>query len=80
MEKNLTLTLQMDEDLVQATQEYAAEHQITIEQLIIAYLERLIQQQKPATDLPILRRLSGILPANVSKEDYQAYLVKKYDQ
>ncbi len=80
MENVSKLTVRLNKNLIEDTKQYAEQHQTTVTQLIAAYL-RYVTRQKPAPDdLPILKRLSGILPANVSTDAYQDYLVEKYDR
>ena len=80
MESVSKLTVRLNRRLIEDTKRYAAQHQTTVTQLIAAYL-RYVTSQKPAPDdLPILKRLSGILPADVSTDVYQEYLVEKYDR
>lgn len=79
MENVSKLTVRLNRTLIEDTKRYAEQHQTTVTQLIAAYL-RFVTRQKPAPDdFPILNRLSGILPANVSTDAYQDYLVEKYD-
>lgn len=80
MENVSKLTVRLDRALIEDTKQYAEQHRTTVTQLIAAYLRYLTRQEPAPTDLPILKRLSGILPADVSTEAYQDYLVEKYDR
>jgi hypothetical protein len=79
MENVSKLTIRLNRHLIEDTKQYAAQHQTTVTQLIAAYLRYVTGQQQSPDDLPILRRLSGILPADVAMEAHQDYLVEKYD-
>ncbi len=72
------LTIRLDKSLIEDAKQYAAHHQTTVTQLIATYL-RYLTRQEPAPDaLPVLNRLSGILPEDVSTDAYQNYLAEKY--
>ena len=71
------LTVRVPRDLLENVKRYAAENNTTITDLIEAYLRR-IPPEEPLDDAPIVRRLSGILPENVSIQDYHEHLDEKY--
>lgn len=73
------LTVRVPRDLLENVKRYAAENNTTITDLIEAYLRR-IPVEEPLNDAPIVRRLSGILPENVSLQDYREHLEEKYGQ
>ena len=73
------LTVRVPRDLLENIKRYAAENNTTITDLIEAYLRRIPAQQS-LDDAPIVRRLSGILPANASLQDYREHLEEKYGQ
>ena len=73
------LTVRVPRDLLENIKRYAAENNTTITDLIEAYLRRIPAQQS-LDDAPIVRRLSGILPTNVSLQDYREHLEGKYGQ
>lgn len=62
VEQISNLTIHIDKRLIEAIEVYAKKHNTTVTQLIAEYLYYLVQQDKSITDLPVLRRLSGILP------------------
>ena len=72
------LTLELDEHLIEAAQNYAEQNQTTVTVLVATYLRSLTQHKLGAVDLPILHRLSGILPQDVSEDAYHEHLVEKY--
>jgi hypothetical protein len=71
------LTVRVPRDLLENVKRYAAENNTTITDLIEAYLRR-IPPEEPLDDAPIVRRLSGILPENVSIQDYHEHLEEEY--
>jgi hypothetical protein len=73
------LTIRVERQWIERAKQYAAEHGTTVTHLVTDYLRRLpvSDEQMPAT--PILRRLTGILPSNVSTEEHYEYLAEKYD-
>jgi hypothetical protein len=72
------LTIRLPRDLVEGAKLYARKHQTSLTRLISAYLRQLNAQQDPLVDAPIVRRLSGILPSDVSVDDYHSHLEEKY--
>ena len=73
------LTVRVPRDLLENVKRYAAENNTTLTDLIEAYLRR-IPAQEPLENAPIVRRLSGILPKDVSVQDYRDHLGEKYGQ
>jgi hypothetical protein len=71
------LTVRVPRDLLENLKRYAAENNTTITDLIEAYLRR-IPAQRPLEEAPIVRRLSGALPENISVDDYRQHLEEKY--
>ena len=71
------LTVRVPRDLLENLKRYAAENNTTITDLIEAYLRRIPTQQ-PLADAPIVRRLSGALPENISVDDHRQHLEDKY--
>ena len=71
------LTVRVPRDLLENVKRYAAENNTTLTDLIEAYLRR-IPAQESLDDAPIVRRLSGILPKDVSRQDYREHLEEKY--
>ena len=76
-----TLTLQLDEQLVQYAEKYAKRQGKSVSQLVAEYFVLLktpdenSQEQLP----PITQSLRGVLRgSNVDEQDYQQFLEKKY--
>ncbi len=57
---------------------YAREHQTSLTRLVSEYLQQLPVENDPLVNAPIVQRLSGLVSADVSIEDYQRYLEEKY--
>ena len=74
------LTIRLPRDLVEGAKLYAKKHQTSLTRLIAAYLRQLDTSKDPLAHAPIVRRLSGIVPSDVSVDDYHAYLEEKYGQ
>jgi hypothetical protein len=73
------LTVRVPRDLLENVKRFAFLHNTTLTDLIEAYL-RQIPDQSSLNDAPIVRRLSGILPAELSPLDYKKHLDEKYGQ
>lgn len=73
------LTVRVPRDLLENLKRYAAENNTTLTDLIEAYLRRIPVQER-LNNAPIVRRLSGILPENLSIDDYRMHLEDKYGQ
>ena len=71
------LTVRVPRDLLENLKRYAAENNTTITDLIEAYLRR-IPEQGSLADAPIVRRITGTLPKNLSIQDYHRHLDEKY--
>jgi hypothetical protein len=71
------LTVRVPRDLLENIKRYAAQNNTTLTNLIEAYLRRIPSQQ-PLEDAPIVRRLSGTLPPEVTIQDYKKHLEEKY--
>jgi hypothetical protein len=71
------LTVRVPRDLLENVKRFAAQNNTTLTDLIEAYLRR-IPAQAPLDDAPIVRRLSGVLPKNITVQDYREHLEEKY--
>ena len=71
------LTVRVHRELLENVKQYAARNNTTLTNLIEAYLRR-IPVQSPLDDAPIVRRISGILPKDVTVQDYHDHLEEKY--
>lgn len=73
------LTVRVPRELLDNLKRYAQENNTTISNLIRTYLTQ-IPVSGSLDKSPIVKRVSGILPQSVSKEDYHEHLEKKYGQ
>jgi hypothetical protein len=71
------LTVRVPRDLLENIKRYAAQNNTTLTDLIEAYLRRIPSQQ-PLENAPIVRRLSGAMPPDVTIQDYKKHLDEKY--
>jgi hypothetical protein len=71
------LTVRVPRDLLENIKRYAAQNNTTLTDLIEAYLRR-IPSQHHLENAPIVRRLSGTLPSDVTIQDYKQHLEEKY--
>lgn len=71
------LTVRISRDLVENAKRYALQNHTTLTQLIETFLQRL-PAQHPFENAPIVRRLSGTLPQNITVQDYKDHLESKY--
>jgi hypothetical protein len=73
------LTLSVDPSVVEAAKQYAAVSGTSISRLVENYLIAITLPARPSGTPPILARWRGAL-ANVGIEDYQEYLIGKYEK
>jgi hypothetical protein len=75
-----TVTLDLDPTLVASVEAYAAQHNTSLRELVIEYLQALVTTDRPTPEAtPILQRLTGILPSSVSENAYFEYIVEKHE-
>ncbi|MCB2160694.1 hypothetical protein KQH40_01265 [bacterium] len=77
--KKTKLTVRVAPNLLDNLKRYAAENNTTLTQLIEAYLQS-IPSSHSLKDAPIVRRLIGTLPPEISTEDYKHHVNEKYGQ
>jgi hypothetical protein len=74
------LTLRLNQRLIKQAKEYAAQHNISVSELVETYFLHLDSKKEP-THTPLVQQLTGILPADIDvKQEYEDYLVEKYGQ
>ncbi len=73
------LTVRVPRKLLDNAKRYAAENNTTLTNLIEAYLHRL-PAHPSLQDAPIVQRLIGSLPPDISIQDYKDHLDEKYGQ
>ena len=70
------LTLSIDEEAIRAARRYSKRHGTSVSELVTRYLGSLEDERRSTTR--IVSRLRGILPADVSIEDYRRHIADKY--
>jgi hypothetical protein len=70
------LTLSVDPDVVDRAKRFSERNETTVSQLVEQFLASLEDSVEAAT--PIARRLRGVLPSSVSRDDYRSHLDEKY--
>lgn len=77
MSSKKKLTLSVDEDVIEHARRYSREHNTSISQLVTTYLSHL--DAPPDREFsPLVQRLRGVLPDDVSIEDYRRHLEEKH--
>lgn len=72
------LTVRIDANLIEAAEEYAREHNTTLQNIISDFLNRLATAQSEMPPSTVLDRLAGILPPDVSAGEHKKALTEKY--
>ena len=72
------LTLSVDESVIERARRYSERHQTSISRLVSTFLEALAKEEPDSNLSPTVRRLAGILPADVSGDEYRRYLEEKH--
>ena len=70
------LTLSVDPEVVASAKRFSARNETTVSQLVEQFLASLEDSVEAAT--PIARRLRGVLPSSVSRDEYREFLEEKY--
>jgi hypothetical protein len=71
------LTVRISRELHENLRQYAVSNNTTITQLIETYLQQ-IPKQVSLKGAPIVQQLIGILPQDVSIDDYKKHIDEKY--
>jgi hypothetical protein len=72
------LTIRIDRATLESAKRYAREHGTSLTRLVTSHLERLSGEDEPAGEAPATRRLTGVLPADASLQDYRDHLERKH--
>jgi hypothetical protein len=81
---NTTLTLNVEESIVEQAEIYASAHNISLPKLIENYLKSLAHKKEKTKSIiisPLVESLTGVIPSedvDNYKQEYQNYLIKKY--
>ena len=76
--KEQKLTIRISQDVLDGAKRYAHDHNTSLTRLVTAYLQRLSQERDPLASAPITRRLSGLLPPDVSRAEFLEHLEQKH--
>jgi hypothetical protein len=74
------LTLSVDEAVIERARRYSRRHNTSISRLVSSFLAGLGEQDEEASRArfsPAVERLLGVLPEDVSLEEYREHLEKK---
>ena len=72
------LTIRVPRDVLEEAKGYALRNRTTLTRLVSEYLRHLADEKSPLAEAPSVRRLAGVLSADVSEADYRTYLEEKY--
>jgi hypothetical protein len=78
MAEKRKLTVRVDSRWIDPAKEYAKKHKTSLSKLISEFLRNLPDETDSYEYPPILKRLSGILPSDISVDDHKSYLDEKY--
>ena len=70
------LTLSVDAQTIEKAKAYSKQHETSVSRLVSGFLASLPGDESVAT--PRVRRLTGILPADVSEDEYRGHLNDKH--
>jgi hypothetical protein len=72
------LTVRVPRKYLDNAKRYAKAHRTTLTRLVSAYLQHIPTEVESLDNAPVVRRLTGLLSAEVSVEDYKKHLEEKY--
>jgi len=78
MNEKRKLTVRVDSQWVESAKQYAKRHDTSLSKLISEFLRNLPSETEVYKQAPILKRLTGILPRDISIEEHRAHLEEKY--
>ncbi len=70
------LTLSVDEDVIRKAKRYSRRHDTSISRLVTEFLSLLSDEE--GFEAPVVSRLRGVLPSEVSVDEYRDHLVEKH--
>jgi hypothetical protein len=75
---DIKLTVRVPKKSLENAKRYAKAHHTTLTELVSAYLEHIPVETESLDSAPIVRRLTGLLSADVSVDDYKKHWDEKY--
>ena len=74
-----TLTLRLENALIQQAKKYAKQHDKSLSQVVSDYFQALTRNDKTAKTPPITRSLIGVLESsNLEEGNYKKHLAEKH--
>jgi len=80
MAEKRKLTVRVDARWIEEAKAYAERHDTSLSKLISEFLRNLPGETVSYKQAPVLRRISGILPADISIGEHQTHLDEKYGE
>ncbi|MFZ0548824.1 MAG: DUF6364 family protein [Candidatus Promineifilaceae bacterium] len=78
LQEKKKLTLRLNGRLIEQAKQYAAQHQISVSELVETFFLHLEQEEEPEHTM-LVKQLSGILPPDIDvKEEYGRFIEEKY--
>lgn len=72
------LTLRLNQQLIEQAKAYAAQHNISVSELVESYFLHLEQRKEPV-HTSLVQGLTGLLPSDLDVEQtYDTYIMEKY--
>jgi hypothetical protein len=71
------LTLSVDQEVIERARRYSSMHKTSISKLVNTYLSQL-DLPRDREFSPLVQRLRGVLPQDVTIEEYHEYLEEKH--
>jgi len=78
MEQKTKLTVRINQRWVDNAKRYARRHNTTVTQIVSDFFRQLGMQDAHSAQTPVLQRMAGILPGDISIEQRREHLVEKY--
>ena len=72
------LTIRIERATLEHAKRYARRHGTSLTRLVTSHLERLDSDDEPGDHPPVTRRLTGVLPAEASLQDYRDHMERKH--
>ena len=70
------LTLSVEETVVERAKQFSRRNQTSVSKLVTEFLGSL--EEGGASPTPVVRRLRGVLPSSVTRDEYRAHLAAKH--
>ena len=74
----MKFTVRVDAAAFETAKQFAGKHGTTVTSLVEEFFRSLGKLSELSMDTPILNELAGSLRADITQDDYRAYLEEKY--